>query len=141
MTQQPSQLQGAATDAAVRTLAANPRPNLHFGWACVDVATQKLIVAFLGTEFLHDWLDNFNFIPAPYAPIPERGTVHEGFNWCTTPSAPAFVLWSRKKRPDAKTCSSPDTAWEALAAPSLLLTCSTTSPLFPQSFTPGPSRG
>jgi triacylglycerol lipase len=79
MTQQPGQHQGTATDAAVRTLAANPSPNLHFGWVCVDVAAQKLIVAFRGTEFLHDWLDNFDFIPAPYAPIPGRGTVHEGF--------------------------------------------------------------
>ena len=79
MTQQPGQHQGKATGAAVRKLAANPNPNLHFGWVCVDVAREKLIVAFRGTEFLHDWLDNFDFIPAPYAPIPGRGTVHEGF--------------------------------------------------------------
>src|SRR6266852_3766540 len=54
MTQQPGKHQGTATDAAVRSLAANPSPNLHFGWVCVDVAAQKLIVAFRGTEFLHD---------------------------------------------------------------------------------------
>src|SRR5260370_23526992 len=76
MTQQPDQHHGAATDAQVRALPANHNPNLHFGWVCVDVAAQKLIVAFRGTEFLHDWLDHFDFIPAPYAPIPARGTVH-----------------------------------------------------------------
>jgi predicted lipase len=79
MTQQPVQHQGTATEAGVHALAANPSPNLHFGWVCVDLAAKKLIVAFRGTEFLHDWLDNFDFIPAPYAPIPGRGTVHEGF--------------------------------------------------------------
>jgi triacylglycerol lipase len=79
MIQQPNQHQGTATDAAVRALAANPNPNLHFGWVCLDDANERLIVAFRGTEFLHDWLDDFDFIPDPYAPIPGRGTVHQGF--------------------------------------------------------------
>jgi triacylglycerol lipase len=79
MTKQSQQHQGTTTDAAVRALAAAPNPNLHFGWVCVDIANARLIVAFRGTEFLHEWLDDFDFIPAPYAPIPGRGTVHQGF--------------------------------------------------------------
>jgi len=54
-------------------------PNLHFGWVCIDAANARLIVAFRGTEFFKDWLDDIDFIPAPYAPIPGRGTVHQGF--------------------------------------------------------------
>ena len=79
MTKQSPQHQGTTADAAVRALAAAPNPNLHFGWVCVDIANARLIVAFRGTEFLHEWLDDFDFIPAPYAPIPGRGTVHQGF--------------------------------------------------------------
>ena len=63
-------------------LLAAPRadaPNQHFGWICVDSKKNRLIVAFRGTEFFHDWLDDFDFIPAPYAPISGRGTVHQGF--------------------------------------------------------------
>src|SRR5437588_8895704 len=54
-------------------------PNQHFGWVCVDATNSRLIVAFRGTEFYHDWLDDFDIIPAPYAPISGRGTVHQGF--------------------------------------------------------------
>lgn len=54
-------------------------PNQHFGWICVDSAQKRLVVAFRGTEFFHDWLDDLDFIPAPYTAIPGRGTVHEGF--------------------------------------------------------------
>jgi triacylglycerol lipase len=79
MLDQPKQPQGATSDSAVHTLAANPNANLHFGWFCLDKANQRLIVAFRGTEFIHDWLDDFDFVPAPYAPVPGRGTVHEGF--------------------------------------------------------------
>jgi hypothetical protein len=79
MIQQPDQNQTTTTDAAVRALAPNPNPNLHFGWVCVDPAAQRLIVAFRGTERIHDWLDDLDFIPAPYAPIPGRGTEHQGF--------------------------------------------------------------
>jgi len=79
MFDQPKQPQGATSDTAVRTLAANPNPNSHFGWFCLDKANQRLIVTFRGTEFIHDWLDDFDFVPAPYAPVAGRGTVHEGF--------------------------------------------------------------
>jgi len=79
MFDQPKQPQGATSDTAVRTLAANPNANLHFGWFCLDQANQRLIVTFRGTEFIHDWLDDFDFVPAPYAPVAGRGTVHEGF--------------------------------------------------------------
>jgi triacylglycerol lipase len=67
----------SATQAAAMTLRVNPQANLHFGWVCVD--GDMLIVAFRGKEFVHDGLDNFDFIPAPYPPIPGRGTVHQGF--------------------------------------------------------------
>ena len=40
---------------------------------------KRLIVAFRGAEFFHDWLNDADFIPAPYGPIPGRGTVHQGF--------------------------------------------------------------
>ena len=77
------QLVTAATTSAAQ-LAATPRattPNQHFGWVCVDSAKQRLVIAFRGSEFFHDWLDNFDFIPAPYRPIPGRGTVHQGFQF------------------------------------------------------------
>ncbi len=77
MLHQPDQHQATASDESVRTLAANPTPNLHFGWVCLKQET--LIVAFRGTEFLHEWFDDFDFIPGPYGPIPGRGTVHQGF--------------------------------------------------------------
>src|SRR5260370_27641130 len=57
----------------------NPQPNLHFGWVCIDAAKQRLVVALRGTENFHDWLDNLDLIPAPYAPIPGSGMVHQGF--------------------------------------------------------------
>ncbi|HZQ17214.1 MAG TPA: lipase family protein [Terriglobales bacterium] len=79
MLNQPRQPQGTATDAAVRGLAAAAAPNLHFGWFCLDQPNNRLVVAFRGTEFIHDWMDDFDFIPAPYAPVPGRGTVHQGF--------------------------------------------------------------
>jgi triacylglycerol lipase len=79
MLKQPDQHQAAFSDADVRALAANPEPNLHFGWLCLDRANQQLIVAFRGTQFIHDWFDDFDFVPAPYAPVPGRGTVHQGF--------------------------------------------------------------
>jgi len=79
MLKQPDQHQAAASDADVRALAANPNPNLHFGWFCLDKPNHQLIVAFRGTQFVHDWFDDFDFIPAPYAPVPGRGTVHGGF--------------------------------------------------------------
>ena len=79
MLDQPKQHQPAITDAAVRALPPNPNANLHFGWFCLDKPNQRLIVAFRGTQFIHDWLDDFDFVPAPYAPVPGRGTVHEGF--------------------------------------------------------------
>jgi hypothetical protein len=79
MMDQPKQHQRATSDAAVRALPPNPNANLHFGWFCLDKPNQRLIVAFRGTQFIHDWLDDFDFVPAPYAPVLGRGTVHEGF--------------------------------------------------------------
>jgi len=133
MTRQPRQHQGAATEAAVRTLAANPNPNLHFGWVCVDIASAKLIVAFRGTEFLHDWLDNFDFIPAPYAPIPGRGTVHEGFQLVYYSVRACLRALVQKNAPLCKnlliTGHSLGGALCALAAPDLLNDIDTLSPV------------
>jgi triacylglycerol lipase len=79
MMKQPKQQQGTTMDAQVRALNPAPTPNLHFGWFCLDSANKSIVLAFRGTEYLHDWLDDFDFIPAPYAPVPGRGTVHQGF--------------------------------------------------------------
>lgn len=68
-----------ATSAAVQAMPRDVTPNLHFGWVCVDANRSRLIVAFRGTEYFKDWLDDFDFAPAPYSPIPGRGTVHQGF--------------------------------------------------------------
>jgi predicted lipase len=76
MLRQPRQHQGATAGTAVRSLQASA-PNLHFGWVCID--TQTVTVAIRGTELIHEWFDNFDFIPAPYGPVPGRGTVHQGF--------------------------------------------------------------
>jgi len=76
MFHQPDQHQGATAGAVVRALQANAQ-NLHFGWVCIN--DQTVMVALRGTELLHEWLDNFDFIPAPYGPVPGRGTVHQGF--------------------------------------------------------------
>jgi hypothetical protein len=81
MLDQPKQPQAATSHAAVRTMAASPSANLHFGWFCLDEPNQRLIVALRGTQFIHDWLNDFDFVPAPYAPVPGRGTVHEGFQF------------------------------------------------------------
>ena len=68
-----------ATSAAVQAMPRSPQPNQHFGWICLDSANNRLIVSFRGTEYFRDWLDDFDFAPAPYSPIPGRGTVHQGF--------------------------------------------------------------
>ena len=68
-----------ATSASVQAMERSVQPNLHFGWVCVDAAYRRLIVAFRGTEYFKDWLDDFDFAPEPYSPIPGRGTVHTGF--------------------------------------------------------------
>lgn len=68
-----------ATAEAVRAMPRNPQPNQHFGWVCVDKNNQRLVVCFRGTEYFQDWLDDFDFAPGPYSPIPGRGTVHQGF--------------------------------------------------------------
>ena len=68
-----------ATSAAVQAMPRNAEPNQHFGWLCVDAKLSRLVVAFRGTEYFKDWLDDFDFAPAPYSSIPGRGTVHQGF--------------------------------------------------------------
>ncbi len=68
-----------ATSASVQAMARSAKPNQHFGWLCVDSKNKRLIVAFRGTEFFRDWLNDFDFAPEPYSPIPGHGTVHQGF--------------------------------------------------------------
>ena len=40
---------------------------------------QRLVIAFRGTQTPADWLKDLDFVPAPYLPLPGRGTVHQGF--------------------------------------------------------------
>jgi len=68
-----------ATSASVQAMPRSAEPNQHFGWLCVDGKQSRLVVAFRGTEYFKDWLDDFDFAPAPYSAIPGRGTVHQGF--------------------------------------------------------------
>jgi len=49
----------------------------RFGWVCRD--KQRLIVAFRGTQTTGEWLHDLDFVPAPYRPIPDNATVHQGF--------------------------------------------------------------
>jgi predicted lipase len=70
---------GKANTAFVHALPRSVQSNQHFGWICVDKTNRRLVVAFRGTEYFQDWLDDFDFAPAPYSPIPGRGTVHQGF--------------------------------------------------------------
>ncbi len=65
--------------AAARTEDVDSGPNLHFGWVCADTAKNILIVTIRGTEYLAEWLKDFDFIGTPYQPVPGRGTVHQGF--------------------------------------------------------------
>ncbi len=67
-----------ATNASVPVMPRSIEPNLHFGWVCVDPKNSRLIVAFRGTEYFKDWLDDSDFAPAPYSPILGRATV-QGF--------------------------------------------------------------
>jgi len=68
-----------ATSKAVDTMARSEQPNQHFGWLCVDKQNERLIVCFRGTEYFRDWLEDFDFAPAPYSPAAGSGTVHQGF--------------------------------------------------------------
>jgi hypothetical protein len=65
--------------AAARTGDVDSGPNLNFGWVCADTAKNILIVTIRGTEFLTEWLKDFDFIGTSYQPVPGRGTVHQGF--------------------------------------------------------------
>lgn len=68
-----------ATSQAVDAMPRSAEPNQHFGWVCVDKGNERLVVCFRGTEYFRDWLDDFDFAPAPYSPIPGSGKVHTGF--------------------------------------------------------------
>jgi hypothetical protein len=68
-----------ATSEAVRAMPRSAEPNQHFGWVCADKRNSRLVVCFRGTEYFEDWVEDFDFTPAPYSPLPGRGTVHQGF--------------------------------------------------------------
>lgn len=68
----------SANQATLDAMGRSPKPNLHFGWICLG-SSNTLIIAFRGTEFFKDWVDDFDFVPTPYLPVPGRGTVHKGF--------------------------------------------------------------
>lgn len=76
MLRQPAQHQDVTNGVAARAVVPSAA-NLHFGWVCLD--PQTVIVAIRGTQLVHEWFDNFDFIPAPFGPVPGRGTVHQGF--------------------------------------------------------------
>ncbi len=65
------------TAVAPKVLAPAVPIDGRFGWMARD--GKRLVVAFRGTQTPADWLKNFDFVPAPYLPIPGRGTVHQGF--------------------------------------------------------------
>ena len=113
-----------ATSATVQAMPRSIAPNLHFGWLCVDAARSRLIVAFRGTEYFKDWLDDFDFAPAPYSPILGRGTVHQGFLFVYEAVRNNVRKLVQSKAPACKelliTGHSLGGALTALAAPDLL---------------------
>jgi triacylglycerol lipase len=68
-----------ANSAEIAKIPRSDAPNRHFGWICIDQKNERIVIAFRGSVFFHDWLDDFDFAPAPYSPLPGRGTVHQGF--------------------------------------------------------------
>src|SRR5260370_731701 len=69
-----------ATSAAVQAMPRSAQPNQHFAWLCVDANLSRLVVAFRGTEYFKDWLEDFDFAPPPYHSIPGRGTLPQGLH-------------------------------------------------------------
>src|SRR6202158_4064287 len=66
MLDHPPQPPATAPNAATLQKSIAPRSatsNKHFGWICFDAATRTLVVAFRGTQYFHDWLDDLDFIP------------------------------------------------------------------------------
>lgn len=113
-----------ATSVAVQAMPRSVEPNLHFGWLCVDASLNRLVVAFRGTEYFKDWLDDFDFAPAPYSSIPGRGTVHQGFQIVYEAVRNNLRKLVQAKAPNSKelliTGHSLGGALTALAAPDLL---------------------
>src|SRR5579862_5155877 len=133
-----------ATSAAVNAMPRSPLPNQHFGWISLDPTNGRLVVSFRGTEYFQDWLDDFDFAPAPYSPIPGRGTVHQGFLFvyeAVRESLRATLTNSfRPKPPPSRRFSSPATVSVARSPLSRPPISSTTSPSISRPpFTPGPS--
>jgi hypothetical protein len=81
MLEQPPRPPEGVLDSSEHRFEASAAPNLHFGWFCLDQPNNRLAVAFRGTHFIRDWLEDFDFVPAPYAPIQGSGTVHDGFQF------------------------------------------------------------
>lgn len=53
--------------------------NDRFGWVGIDPSSNRLVIAFRGTQTATDWLHDFDFVSEPYRPIAGGGTVHQGF--------------------------------------------------------------
>jgi triacylglycerol lipase len=50
-----------------------------FGWVIQNPQAKVVVVSFRGTVSPEDWLDDFDFLATPYAPLPNFGLVHQGF--------------------------------------------------------------
>ncbi len=84
-----NQVRAAALTAQAAASAA-PAPHLAmvqrmrqdgdgFGWVVQNTAEQILAVSFRGTVSLADWLHDFDCLAEAYEPVPNYGTVHQGF--------------------------------------------------------------
>lgn len=53
--------------------------DMGFGWVLQNLQEHVVAVCFRGTISLEDWLHDIDFMPAPYQPVTNFGTVHQGF--------------------------------------------------------------
>jgi hypothetical protein len=129
-----------ATSATVQAKPRSAQPNQHFGWLCVDAKLNRLIVAFRGTEYFKDWLDDFDFAPAPYSAIPGRGTVHQGFQVVYEAVRENLRKLVQSKAPGCKELLiTGHSLGGALAAFSAPIFSTTSRQISRRLFTPGPS--
>src|SRR5690242_10899711 len=68
----------ARSSGNVRLLASVESAG-SFGWVIQNVQEQTVVVAFRGTVHLQEWLEDLDFLPEPYGPVANYGTVHQGF--------------------------------------------------------------
>lgn len=83
----PIEMDAVATIAAraplppqhARMLARMQATGKNFGWLLENTSSHTVVLAFRGTLSLEDWLHDLDFFPAAYSPVPDYGTVHQGF--------------------------------------------------------------